>query len=266
MQDIDILEQHAVDAAIAQDWSNAIELNKQILETEKKNVDALLRMGFAYMRSSDIENAKSCYNKVLKQQPRNPVALENLERIQILEEKGGMPGAQRHRANLDPNLFLDTPGKTKTVTLVMLGQKDLLALLTAGQEVELKLKKRRVEIRTQSGDYLGSLPDDLSKRLIFFIKNKSEYKAFVKEANITRVVIFIREEVKGKRVAHYTSFPQNIQNNLENMNADDPPAELEDEEAETSGDEWEKMASDLADHEEKEDIIEIHQEEEENEE
>lgn len=252
MDSIDVLEQQAIDAAINSQWGTAVELNKQILKIEESNVDSCLRLGFAYMQLKKNAEAKKFYNKVLRIQPRNQVALENLERLKIM----GLRDSVSHigvDAHLDPNLFLEVPGRTKSVSLVNLGQKKMLASLTVGQEVELKGKKRRVEVRTVKGEYIGSLPDDLSKRLISFLKAKSAYRSFVQEATLARILIFIQEIKKGSRVANYISFPANIQTNLEQLDQQlqkDVDDASEPEEEEATENELETLAENLTDKEE----------------
>lgn len=248
MDDIEILEQQAIDSAINLQWDDAINLNKQILKTDKENVDACLRLGFAYLQLKDIEEAKKYYNKSLKLRPKNQVAMENLERLEIMEMKDH-PSHKKNKLSsaINPSMFLEVPGRTKTVSLVNLGQKKHLATVSVGQDVELKQKKRKVEVRTMNGDYLGSLPDDLSKRLLFFLKNKSVYTANVQEASLTRLVLFIQEVSKGKKVMQYTSFPANIQTNLDQMeNAE----EVEGEDGDADVDELESMAEKINDRDE----------------
>lgn len=206
MDNIDALEHKAVNAAIKLDWIEAAEINKKIISLDKNNLSAHLRLGFANLQLGEWEKAKKTYRKVMKLQPTNNVASENLERIKILELKKNKKNSVGSPF-LDPNLFLEVPGKTKTVALVNLGQKNILAQLMIGQKLLLKAKKRKVEIRTSDEDYIGCLPDDLSKRLLFFLKFKSEYKAYIKEASLNRIIIFIMEESKGKKVLKYLSFP-----------------------------------------------------------
>jgi tetratricopeptide (TPR) repeat protein len=267
MDEIDMMEQRAVDAAINQQWKEAITLNEKILAKDSKNLAACLRLGFAHLQAKNNKEAKRYYQKAIRIQPKNQVAIENLERLKILGERSGKKGSGVI-GSLNPNLFLEIPGKTKSVMLVNPGQKKDLAELVAGQEVELKFKTRKVEARTKSGKYVGCLPDDLSKRLLYFIEAKSKYAAHVKEAGINRVVLFIREEIKGKKVAHYLSFPHNIQTNLDNMHSE-AQASHEGEEVEEAeeGEEW--GAGHEITHlptEEREELPDIHTEEEEAEE
>ncbi|MFA5136467.1 MAG: tetratricopeptide repeat protein [Patescibacteria group bacterium] len=257
MYDIEHLEQQAIDAAMNLQWKQAIDLNNQIIKLDAKNESANLRLGFVYLQQKDIVKAKKYYSKALKLQPRNSVAISNLERIKVLEKaKMRKPGDAI--ISFDPDLFLEMAGKTKVVGLTNLGQKDILARLTIGEPVELKVKKRRVEVRTVNGDYIGTLPDDLSKRLMFFIKAKSIYVTYIKESTLTRVIVFIKEEKKGKAVYHQISFPQNIQKKLDDtILPTDDKEEIESEEQEEHMDAWEKMAQETPVSDDKELLIDI---------
>ena len=126
---------------------------------------------------------------------------------------------------------MNISGKTRVITLINIGQADVLAKLKIGQKVTLKIKKRRVEVRTDDNEYVGALPDDLSKRLALFLEAGSEYATFIKEASKNIVDVFIREEKKGRRVTKYISFPKNIQDSLKSMIDDDEKPEDEDAEA-----------------------------------
>jgi len=216
MDETQILEQKAIDAAIKFEWDLAIELNKKIIALEKKNVGAYLRAGFAYMQLKKFNEAKKYYKIALKIQSSNTVAKENLEKIKILGTRKTKKNITNN-LNLDPNLFLEIPGKTRTFFLVNLGQKNILAQVNTGEEVYLKPKRKKIEIRTKDNDYVGSLPDDISKRLIFFLKVGSHYRCFLKEISLNKVVIFIREEKKGQKVSRFLSFPTNIQTNVANL-------------------------------------------------
>ncbi len=242
--DINILEEIAVNAAINLEWTKAIDTNKRVINLEKNNLGAHLRLGFAYLQLGEWEKAKKIYRKVIKIQPTNNVAKENLERIKILELKKSKKKAFTS-SSLSPSLFLEIPGKTRTVALVNIGQKNILAQLIIGQEVILRPKKRRVEIRTTDQDYIGCLPDDLSKRLLFFLKFKSKYNAYIKEAALNRIIIFIKEETKGKKVAKYLSFPpQKIGESISQVTLNTPEDDTSDGEELTESD-IEKLAETL---------------------
>lgn len=268
MNDLEILEQNAIDAAMSLHWDDAIEFNKKILKIDKMNIGAQLRLGFIYLQNNELEVAKKHYKAALKIQPSSPLAHENLEKIAVLLGTGTTKPAEKN-INFNPNLFLEIPGKTKSVALVNIGQKNILAQATIGEEIYLKTKKRKLEIRTKTGEFLGYLPDDLSKRMFLFLKGGSHYKAFIKEVSLSKVVIFIREEKRGKRVMRFSSFPRNTMGSLSKIAQgaagtgahDDDHHDAEDDEF--VGNDLDRLAETLT-HEEKE-YLPYAQEEEEDE-
>jgi len=262
MEEIDSLETQAIDAAIQANWARAIELNTQILTIDRKNIQALLRIAFSQLQKGEYAQSKKNYHKALRLQPKNSVAHQYLEKIEILEQGTAKPQTKNA---FDPHLFIESFGKTKMTALTNLGQKQTLALLSIGQQMELRIKKRRVEIRTQTDEYVGTLADDISKRLILFIKAKSTYTAYIKEVSFTKVIIFIREDKKGRSVNHHISFPINLQKNIEQIGestAAQPGANGEhaeepvEEDDDNSLNDWEKMVAEQT--EEKEELIDIH--------
>ena len=190
--DLHQLEVAAINAALKNDWQKAIELNSQIVEFDTQNLEAFLRLGFAYLQKGNYKEAKKTYKKVLELQPNHPIAKEKLSQINVLLEKKSKP-KEHTKLELDPTLFADVPGKTRSVSLVNLGQKHILANLNIGEKVQLKIRKRRVEVRTENGECIGALPDDLSKRLILFINASSKYVTYIKEASLKEIIVFIKE-------------------------------------------------------------------------
>lgn len=244
MNELEAMEQDAIDAAINLGWKTAISINKKILKKDKHNFAAYLRLGFAYVQTHKLNLARNIYKKVLKIQPNNQLALENLDRIKILAKKSSKKTPKKE-VRFDPNLFLEVPGKTKSVPLVKLGQKNLLAHLVIGQEVVLKSKKRKIEVRSKNSDYVGSLPDDVSKTLFLFMKAGGEYIGYIKEASLSRVVVFIKEQTKAKKFAKYASFPKTAQKTMMKIGMDEDLENLPDEPEDVTND-LENMAENLA--------------------
>lgn len=216
MQNTNHLENLAIEAAVNLNWNEAVKINKQIIAGYKDNLDAHLRLGYALLQQNKLPQAKKIFNTVLKIQPKNNIAEDHLEKINILAKK--KKKVNGNKTIYDPELFIEIPGKTRTVRLVNLGQKEDLAGLNIGEQLILKEKRRKLEVRTLDDDYIGSLPDDISKRLTYFIKEKSEYFTHIKEMDLTDVVVFIRELSKGKKVRKYPSFPSNPHIMLSDIN------------------------------------------------
>lgn len=241
MKDISELEKQAIDNAVSGQWDKAIEFNEAIIKIDKKNLETYLRLGFAYLQTNKIKKAKKYYQEALKMYPGNTLIKKNLERIKILETKK-LPHLTT--SPLDPMLYIDIPGKTKTVNLVNCGPKSVLAKLTVGQKVLLINKKRRVEVRTESKEYAGCLPDDLSKRLAIFIKNGGVFSAYIKETSLKNTIVLIKEEKKGARMSKFVAFPSDLNVNmsrLENANGE----ETDEDGEETSLLDLEKLAENL---------------------
>jgi len=216
MQSINHLENQAIEAAVNLKWDEAVKINKQIITIEKDNLDAHLRLGYALLQQNKLPQSKKMFNMVLKIQPKNNIAEDHLEKIAILSKR--KKKINGNQTVYDPELFIEIPGRTRTVHLVNLGQKEDIAGLNIGEQVMLKEKRRKLEVRSLSDSYIGSLPDDISKRLTYFIKENSNYFTHIKEMNLSDVVVFIRELSKGKKVKKYPSFPSNPHIMLSDIN------------------------------------------------
>jgi len=242
MKDISNFEKQAINNAMNGQWAEAIKFNENIIKIDKKNIEAYLRLGFANLQLNKIKKAKQFYLLALKIQPNNSFVKKNLERIKILDSKKLISS---NTTPLDPLLFVDIPGKTKTVSLVNCGPKSVLAKLTVGQKVFLVVKKRRVEIRTEGKEYVGCLPDDLSKRLAIFIKNGGVFSVYIKETSLKSITILIKEEKKGAKMMKFVAFPSDLSVNLSRMESSSGEEISDDDAEEISLLDLEKLAENL---------------------
>lgn len=214
---IEKLHNQAVEAALKQNWETAIKLNLDIIALDPSYIDAYLGLGFAYMHVSNLKEAKAQYKKALDIDPVNIIAQNNVDKLNVLLKNGSNYSHEDIQISLSPETFMHTEGRTRIVTLSAIGQADVLAMLKIGEHVYLKSKKRRIEVRNKKGEYIGCMPDDISKRLTFFIEAKTEYDTIIKAATKNSVDVFIKETVKGAKVKHYISFPENIQEDLKKI-------------------------------------------------
>lgn len=193
----------AIQAALQQNWKTAIELNTEILKTDKKNVDAYNRLGFAYLKSGQIKKAKETFEKVLSLDQYNQIASKNLQKLSSMKKDGLLTA---NSTDISPLLFLEEPGKTKVVDCINAAPMNVLTGLTCGQEVYLKPKKHTIEIRDQHEKYLGALPDDVAFKMIKFITAGNTYSIFVKGITKNNLSVFIRELKRGKKLQNQPSF------------------------------------------------------------
>jgi len=190
----------AITAALSQNWNEAIRLNLLILEENPEDIDAYNRLGFAYLQQGDNEKARKAYHAVLKRDPYNQIAQKNLLKLQNKNEKGFVTTL------VSPLMFLEEPGKTKIVSCVHPAPDSVMARLSCGQEVRLKVKKHCIEIRNDENTYLAALPDDISYKLGKYIQGGNEYKVVIRSIAKNTLTVFIREISRGEKYRHQPSF------------------------------------------------------------
>ncbi len=199
---MDPLKDQAIKAALNQDWPLAIEINHQILASQS-DIPTLNRLGFAYMQLGDTQKAKDAYNQVLEIDKYNPIATKSLEKLKQFK-------AEHVNGHTKPQKFITTfieePGKTKTITLVRPANHDILLTLNPGFPVTLTGKKHRVVVETDTGKYIGCLPDDIGHKLGRLIGLGYSYQAIIKSANHKSVSVFIKEISRSKKGRNLPSF------------------------------------------------------------
>lgn len=205
------LTSSAVKAALNNEWENAISLNQQIIEQCPNDLGALNRLAFAYIQKNEIEKAKRIYKKIIAIDHYNQIAKKNLEKINHLPKKSKLlPLNKNKHASLSPSLFIEEPGKTKTICLINIAPISKLYHLNIGEMVNLYPKKHSIEIRDQNKTYLGALPDDVAFKLIRYINAGNEYCAYLRNISRNTISIFVRETKRGKKFSSQPSFTTNL--------------------------------------------------------
>ena len=199
------LAKKAIDCALSGNWAESEKLNNQILVEEPENKEALNRLGRTCIELGKLTKALTCYRKVLKIGPYNSIAGKAVQRLEGMDKKGAIHtnGGSVMSSGM---VFLEEPGKTKTVNLLHLGDKATISMLDAGEEVKLSIQQHKACINNLEGKYLGRLPDDIAVRLIKLSKEGSKYKAYLRSAQPEEVKVFIREVEKGASVEGIPSF------------------------------------------------------------
>lgn len=195
----------AINFALHQDWQQAVDYNLNYLEENPKDIDTYNRLGFAYLQLGQIDKSTQSYQKALEFDPYNSIAKKSLDKLNHFQvnQKVSLP---KHPSPVKIS-FLEEPGKTKTVTLTRPAESKILAGLNVGTPVELIPKKHRINAQTSAGQYIGSLPDDLSYRLGNFIKLGYKYECWVKSVSVNSACVFIKETQRSKKGMDAPSFP-----------------------------------------------------------
>lgn len=196
------LQTQAINTALTGDWAEAVKLNKSLVKDNPSDVDALNRLAFAFSVLGKAKEAKLNYQKVLKIDPLNSIALRNIKRIPASSPAGDGNG-NGYRLS---NIFLEEPGKTKIVELLNIAPLEIINMLQTGQNLTLSIKRLKIFVLF-GNKYVGMLPDDIGKRLIKFIEAGNTYEAYTKSASGKILIIFIKET---KRVSKYKDQPSFI--------------------------------------------------------
>lgn len=204
MQD---LKNQAIESALRGNWSEAINLNEDILKENPNDIEALNRLAFALMEKGELKKARITYEKLLKLDNFNPIALKNLNKLGNIKKRSLKKGGEAPNHPIDlANLFLEEIGKTKVVKLKNPAELHILSALKPGDQVELSIKRRGIMVLDKNDTYLGALPDDLAHRLIQFMKYGNKYEAFVKSSDKNYLVVFIKELERAHRFKNQASF------------------------------------------------------------
>ncbi len=195
------LAQNAINLALEANWEAAKKANLEVLKDNPNDIDALNRLAHACFELGEIPEAKKVCQKALKIDPANTIAVRCLEKLNILKE--GESGSQKL---VSPEAFLESPGKTKLISLLHPGDAKVLAKLNAGSEVFLSVSAHRISIIDMEGKYLGRLPDDLAARLKNLIKIGNKYQVLIKSIFERDVKVFIREVERSPEAKDTPSF------------------------------------------------------------
>ena len=201
------LKDNAIQNALTGDWQKAVAVNKALIKENPVDIDALNRLAFAFSILGRVKDAKNTYQKVLRIDSLNPLALRNLKRIGDLKKiKNDVGNASLSSSMRLTNMFIEEQGKTKIVELVNVAQPSVINNLHTGQFLTLSVKRLKIFVLSNGIQYIGVLPDNIGKRLIKFIKAGNQYEAYVKSAFDHHIIIFIKEIKRASKLKDQPSF------------------------------------------------------------
>ncbi len=213
MQSQLLLRQQAIQSAKDANWLEAIQLNQAIVSQNPRDLEALNRLGLAYLKNGQNTEAKKTFLLVLSLDKSNIIANKHLKNI---KNNGNTPDIVFSN-NID---FIEEPGKSKIVSLHRLTSKNLLSHLKVGQSCQLQIKNRYISVTDEDGHHIGALPEDLSFRLSNLIKTGNIYSCVIYKVCDNQCAVQLKEVERSKRNAQVLSFPAKIQNKLNSLNDD----------------------------------------------
>ncbi len=202
-----LLKRLAIDSALSNNWEQAEEINLQIIAQNPQDIDSLNRLGFAFMKLGKYNKAKDAYKKVIEIDKTNPIAVKNLKRLETVS-KNKKPDGKTHSQLMTSvsGVFIEEAGKTKTVELKNTADKKMLSMLEPGDPVSMVIKRSKIFVQSQDKKYIGMLPDNISMRLIGFMKGGNEYTSCIKACDEKNVTVFIKEVKKAGKFKNQASF------------------------------------------------------------
>lgn len=207
MQNQMLLKQAAIQAAKNADWAQAILLNQEIIDTYGNDLEAMNRLGLAFLKSKKIKEAKKIFSQVLSLDSSNIIANKHLNSLKNKEVSADIIFDQN-------NDFIEEPGKSKIVSLHRLTNKEQLKKIKIGQACFLQLKNRYISITDEHNKHIGALPEDISFRLSRLISNGNQYRCVIYKVNDKQCLVQIKETVRSKKNEQTISFPSKNQSNL----------------------------------------------------
>ncbi len=195
----------AIQLAVESRWQEAAVTNKNILELFPNDVDALNRFGRALMELGEYEKAKEAYSKALKQDPKNQIAQKNFSRLSLLEGKDRKKPTAPHK--IMPHIFVEEIGKAGVVILENLAATPILARMSAGNQVSLRVRGQSLTTETAEGEYLGKVESRHGLRIIKLIEGGNKYAAAITSVSLDEVKIIIKEIFQHPSQIGQLSFP-----------------------------------------------------------
>lgn len=193
----------AINFALSGNWKEAVKANLTILKGNSRNIEALNRLGRSYFQLGLKTKAAETYRKVLRIDKFNTIATKNLELIKTSKIVRGA----NNSGHTPPPVFLEEPGVTKTLSLIRPSEPKILSRMHPGEPVVIAPRQHCIAVTTTGGQNLGRLPDDLAARMQMFIKEGSEYQAWVRSVEPNNLKIFIKETKRASRFKDTPPFP-----------------------------------------------------------
>jgi hypothetical protein len=197
----------AIQAALQGKWQDAVQINKQILESFPTDVDAYNRLGKAQTELGKYKDARLSYEKALEIDPLNTIAQKNLARLATLGKSAPpRPAAQK----LSPQMFIEETGKTGITTLLR-PQMGIAARMTAGDQVQLEREKGgALTVKAIDGEFVGEVEPRLAQRLVKLMDGGNEYVAAISSMDDGVIKVFIRETFQDASQTGKLSFPPTV--------------------------------------------------------
>ena len=194
----------AIALALKGNWERATEVNKDILRLFPQDVDALNRLGKAFLELGRYAAAREGFENATRIAPHNTIAKKNLERLGHLQETTSPP---KQGKVVTPYLFIEESGKSGVTVLQNPAPGHVLAKMAAGDPVRLESRDHAIIVENNQGEHLGQIEPKLGMRLMRLIKGGNRYDAAIISMNRQEISIIISETHRHPDLGNICSFP-----------------------------------------------------------
>ncbi|MCH7541326.1 hypothetical protein IH981_00915 [Patescibacteria group bacterium] len=199
--------QEAIDAALNNNWDNALRLNQELVEKYPSDVETINRLARALAEIGKFGQSKKFYQKVLHIDPYNSIAQKNLKRLSAV--KKGYLKTNQTTTNIKGDTFLEESGKTETSTLEDTAMPSVLAGLRTGDKINMTPHRNNITIIAANGQRVGKIEDSLAKNIAQNLRAGSRFETIIKSISFNnapgrkenyKVEIFIREIHRSRKI------------------------------------------------------------------
>jgi tetratricopeptide (TPR) repeat protein len=194
----------AIDLAMQARWQEAVDVNREIIESFPDDVDTFNRLGRAYMELGNYAQAREAYGRSVKLDPYNAIAGRNLRRLNDLK---GTPKPEVETDKVEPQQFIEEIGKAGVVALEELAPKEKRASTVAGDKAVLKTEGSALVVENGRGEYLGKVEAKHAMRLVRLMQGGNKYSAVVVKSAADSMTVMVRETYQHPDQAGKLSFP-----------------------------------------------------------
>jgi tetratricopeptide (TPR) repeat protein len=197
----------AIQLAMQNRWSEASEVNRQIIELFPDDVDSHNRLGKALMELGQYPESRNAYREAAKLDPSNTIAARNLQRLEQLTDADS---EATPATPVDPRLFIEEAGKTAVTALNDLANRTVLVRLTAGDPLSIDVDGNTVKMSDQTGEVVGQVEPKLAQRIVRLLEMGNKLSAAVTAADDQSVRVIVREVYRDPSMGNRASFPMAI--------------------------------------------------------
>lgn len=195
----------AVAFAMEGRWQNAALVNKELADSHPDDTGVWNRLGKALLELGKYDEASDAFRRTLDLQPKNPIAVKNLERLEKLGKARSIP---KPAAKRTPQLFIDESGVTTLSSLRDIPDNGILLQISPGDAVYLKSSGKKIFVMDSQDEYIGQIGARLATRIIRLQESGNRYEAAIGSVDDSGVDIVIRETYQDPTQSGTVSFPR----------------------------------------------------------